>query len=337
MPILKLPLSDLVFDPRLQCRAVMDQEVIEEYADLFRNSKPSDWPFAEPMEAVEVKHGSGVTRYVTNGFTRGNAANAAGRKIVNVNVIKGTWETAVRKACIANAKQGQRRTNADKRRAVEIALAEMATLSLAQIAEACLVSRTFVSTVRKSRGEAPAQVSGSDGKTYPGSRPKNGSTVEPPAPVPEAPPSPMPAPQAAPVPAPKPKPPTDEDTPPLAFTGALEKVCKCGANNWVETRDGTLCTQCLEPYPDPKPIVTETLTTGLVTLAPVPEALIKKAHTACGRLIRAIDAIVDAGIPVSYFRGLLDDINDLIHGLPVAAAETGEAQTEGGTNEHGDD
>lgn len=336
MPIIKLPLSDLKFDPRLQCRAQMSQEVIEEYAELFRTSKPSDWPFAEPMEAVEVKTGDGVLRFVTNGFTRGNAANAVGRKVVNVNVIKGTWETAVRKACIANAKQGQRRTNEDKRRAVEVALTEMPTLSLAQIAEACLVSRTFVSTVRKARGEAPAQVTGTDGKTYPGTKagPKNGSVV---APAPEAPPSPLPAPQAAPEPAPRPKPKADDETPPLAFSGPLEKVCKCGENDWVETKDGTICSSCFEPYPDPKPIVTATLQTGLVTLAPVPEELIKKALTAYGRLVRSVDAIMAVGIPATYFRGLLDDLNDLIHGLPKLAAEPVGAQTEGDTNEHGDD
>lgn len=322
MPIVKLALSDLKFDPRLQMRAAMDQEVIEEYATILRDAKPSDWPFTEPIEAVEIKTGDGVIRYVTNGFTRGNAANAVGRKIVSVNVIKGNWEAAVRRACAANATQGQRRTNADKRRAVEIALSEMPSLAVAQIAEACRVSRPFVTMVRKSRGEsAPDKVTGSDGKEYPGTKPgiKNGSVL------PESPPSPVPAPQAAPDPTPRPKPPTDEETPPLAFSGPLEKTCKCGENDWVETKDGTICSACMEPYPDPKPIVTATLQSGIVTLAPVPEKLIKKALTDYGRLVRSVDAIVAAGIPMTYFRGHLDDLNDLIHGLPVLAPETEDA------------
>lgn len=330
MPILKLALSDLTFDPRLQCRATMSQEVIEEYSELLRTSKPSDWPFAEPMEAVEVKTASGVTRYVTNGFTRGNAANAVGRRVVSVNVIKGTWEAAVRRACMANATQGQRRTNADKRRAVEIALTEMPSMAVAQIAEACKVSRAFVTTVRKTRGDAaPDKVVGGDGKEYPAQRGavKNGSVVPP---APEAPPSPPPAP----APAPKPKPQTDEETPPLAFSGSLDKACKCGANDWVETKDGTLCSACLEPYPDPKPIVTATLATGIVTMAPVPEKLIKKALSDYGRLVRSVDVIVAAGIPMTYFRGHLDDLNDLIHGLPVLVPATEDAH-EGETNEHG--
>lgn len=320
MPIIKLALSDLTFDPRLQMRAAMDQEVIDEYADILRDAKPSDWPFAEPMEAVEIKTGDGVIRYVTNGFTRGNAAHAVGRRIVSVNVIKGTWETAVRKACAANAKQGQRRTNADKRRAVEIALTEMQSLSLAQISEACLVSRAFVSTVRKSRGPVPDKITGADGKEYPSTKPgaKNGTVV---APAPEAPPAPPPTP----VPAPRPKTPTDEETPPLAFSGALEKTCKCGANDWVETKDGTLCSACMDPYPDPVPIVTETLTTGLVTIPPVHEKLKKTLLTNFGRLVRSIDAVVIAGVPLTYFRGHADDLNDLIHGLPTLAAETKDA------------
>ena len=301
MPIVKLALSDLRFDPRLQMRATMAQDVIDEYAELFRHAKPSDWPFNEPMEAVEVKTDGGVVRYVTNGFTRGNAANAVGRKIVSVNIIKGTWEAAVRRACAANYAQGQRRTNADKRRAVEIAIKEMPTLSVKQLAEACKVSAPFVTNVRKSRGEVPDKVTGQDGKEYPAARPavKNGSVV---APDPEAPPCPPVAPPPAPAPAPRSKPPSDEETPPLAFSGAMEKACKCGTNDWVETKDGTLCSGCLEPYPDPKPIVTETLTSGLVTLAPVPEKLIKKALTDYGRLVRSVDAIIATGIPANYFR-----------------------------------
>lgn len=314
MAIKQVPLSDLKFDVRLQCRATMDQSVIEDYRDIFVQAKHNVWPFNEPMEAVEV---DGVL-YVTNGFTRGNAAMSAGRKLVNVNVIKGDWEVAVRLACKANATQGQRRTNADKKRAVLIALRELASLSVQQIADACDVSRAFVSTVRaKEHIEPPAVVSGADGKQYPAAiaQPKQGAVIAEPEP---------------PAPAPKPKPKPEEQVP-LAFQGALEKACPaCGENDWAETKDGTLCVGCLEPYPDdPKPdtsIDVAGLSNGMVTLPPIPEAVHKNLQTAFGRLHRQVEALKrEHGVPASHFGDLLDQLFTAIHELPVEVAETVES------------
>lgn len=318
MAIKQVPLSDLKFDVRLQCRATMDQSVIEDYRDIFLTAKHNVWPFKEPMEAVEV----GGVLYVTNGFTRGNAAMSAGRKLVNVNVIKGDWEVAVRLACKANATQGQRRTNADKKRAVLIALRELASLSVQQIADACEVSRAFVSSVRaKEHIAPPAVVSGADGKQYPAAieQPKQGSVI--PDPEPPAP---------APVPAPKPKPKPEEHVP-LAFQGPLEKACPaCGENDWAETKDGTLCVGCLEPYPDdPKPatsIDVETLSSGLVSLPPIPEAAHKELQSAFGRLHRRIEALKrEHGVPAAHFGDLMDQLFAAIHELPVEVAEAVES------------
>lgn len=55
-------------------------------------------------------------------------------------------------ALSANIQNGQRRTNADKRRCVEVALSEFPKLSNRKIAELCGVGKSFVSPLR------PAQV-----------------------------------------------------------------------------------------------------------------------------------------------------------------------------------
>ena len=71
-----------------------------------------------------------------------------------------------------NAIHGQRRTNADKRRCVELAVKEFASLSSRAIAELCGVSKTFVENIRPdaSATVANATRTTSDGRQYPAKR-----------------------------------------------------------------------------------------------------------------------------------------------------------------------
>ena len=55
---------------------------------------------------------------------------------------------ALKHALGANAVHGQRRTNADKRRCVELAVKEFASLSSRAIAELCGVSHPYVESIR---------------------------------------------------------------------------------------------------------------------------------------------------------------------------------------------
>lgn len=57
-------------------------------------------------------------------------------------------QDALKHALAANIQHGQRRTNADKRRCVEVALVEFSTLSSRAIAELCGVSHRFVDGIR---------------------------------------------------------------------------------------------------------------------------------------------------------------------------------------------
>lgn len=302
MPRRKLPLKDLVFDVKLQCRAAMDPEVIEEYRELFESSKKTEWPFAEPMEVVSVDK----VLYVVNGYTRGAAAQLAGRETVEANVTLGTWEEAVRSACRANSKQGQRRSIADKRRAVSIALRELTDLSVSQIASACEVSRPFVTSVRRQLGidppEAPAPA--------------------PPPPAPAAPPKPKA--DLKPKADPKPKAKAPAVAPPLPFHGPQNLKCPtCGENDWVETDSGLACVGCMEPYPTPPKLVPAVVpSTGASVVPAVPKAVIAKVRTAYGRLVRAVD---DLKLPLiqgkPYFASALDVMAALIAAVPEMEEE----------------
>ena len=77
---------------------------------------------------------------------------------------------ALKFALGANAIHGQRRTNQDKRRCVEIALREFANLSSRAIAEMCGVSDPFVNQIRQVQTVSTSQRTGSDGKQYPATR-----------------------------------------------------------------------------------------------------------------------------------------------------------------------
>ena len=78
---------------------------------------------------------------------------------------------ALKHALGANAIHGQRRTNADKRRCVEIAVKEFGGLSSRAIAELCAVGHQLVDQVRGPLDESSnATRTTSDGRQYPATR-----------------------------------------------------------------------------------------------------------------------------------------------------------------------
>jgi hypothetical protein len=83
---------------------------------------------------------------------------------LSCEVRQGTLRDAIKYSLSANVEHGLRRTNADKRRAVEIAIAdeEWRQLSDRAIADMCGVSNNFVGTIR-----AATQVSSDDTSSTP--------------------------------------------------------------------------------------------------------------------------------------------------------------------------
>jgi hypothetical protein len=147
----------------------MNQEVIDEYAENMRNG--TEFP------PITVFHdGHGMFYYLADGFHRFEAVKRLRKRTIKAEVRPGEKRDAIIHALGANASHGLRRTNADKRRAVEMALKLAAVegndWSDREIARRCRVDHRTVANMRKElSGEIP-QIDNSirkvtrGGKTY---------------------------------------------------------------------------------------------------------------------------------------------------------------------------
>ncbi|NNJ27828.1 hypothetical protein [Alienimonas chondri] len=137
---------------RFQMRAGgTDQTTAEEYADVLREAQKFGGPW--PFPKLEGVRDTGSVLHLYGGFTRLAAAKLADwSDPVPVRSLRGDDDLALKMALKENADHGVRRTNADKRKAVETALLVpwWSGKSDREIAGMCAVSHEFV---RKVRGE----------------------------------------------------------------------------------------------------------------------------------------------------------------------------------------
>lgn len=158
-----------------QARVALSQETIDEYS--------------ESIAAILKEHPidvffDGMCYFIGDGWHRFLAALKAELTVVPCIVHDGTERDALLFAAAANKSHGLKRTNRDKRRAVEIMFAdsEWSTWSDRKIAEHCGVSDKTVAQVREAVTPPPKQKpagaeiphlpktekrEGRDGKTYP--------------------------------------------------------------------------------------------------------------------------------------------------------------------------
>src|SRR5262249_41577758 len=116
--------------------------------------------------------------WLADGFHRTKAVAVTGAKIVSCDIRKGTVRDAILFACGANLHHGLRRTNRDKRRAVERLLAdeEWAKFRERKIADICGVPHPFVADMRTAQLETVSSSNraekriGRDGKSRPTKR-----------------------------------------------------------------------------------------------------------------------------------------------------------------------
>jgi hypothetical protein len=150
-----LAITAIRTDGGTQMRAGLNKETVEEYADfIYQQDHTVKWPFPP----VEVYY-DGESYWLADGFHR----LAALRKVMrwpedNTDVVfavpaivhAGDRRAAVLHAAGANAAHGLRRSNADKRRAVETLLRdeEWGQWSDREIARRCHVSAPLVAQVR---------------------------------------------------------------------------------------------------------------------------------------------------------------------------------------------
>jgi hypothetical protein len=135
----KLRLDSIRLDAGTQTRAHIDDATVAEYAEAMVQGDRF------PPVVVFQNRGDFI---MADGFHRVKAGRRAKLKHIMAEVRQGGRSDALRFALGANDKHGLRRTNGDKRRAVEMALAEFGKLSDRLISEMCAVSVQTVGNIR---------------------------------------------------------------------------------------------------------------------------------------------------------------------------------------------
>lgn len=141
-----LELSRIRIDGGTQQRAHIDDAVVDEYAQAMKSG--ASFP---PV----VVFYDGTTYWLADGFHRYLAAKRAGLEAICEKVETGSQRDAILYSLGANGRHGLRRTNADKRKAVETMLRdpEWSKWSDNEIARQCAVNQTTVSAHRRSLAE----------------------------------------------------------------------------------------------------------------------------------------------------------------------------------------
>lgn len=158
--VTEIAIGVIRIDGGTQSRACLNQETVEAYAE-----KAKEGAQLPPV----VVFFDGESYWLADGFHRRAAASAAGKETVVCNVRQGTRRDAILFSVGANDAHGLRRTNADKRRAVEMLLSdeEWSTNSDRWIAEKCGVHSETVGVYRKQlpgSGSSREPRVGQDGK-----------------------------------------------------------------------------------------------------------------------------------------------------------------------------
>ena len=143
---MRLACDNILATDATQVRVKLDRGLIDQYTEDIKNG--------DIMPPVDVfAENDSEAYWLADGFHRHLATINAGLDDIEVKVHEGGKHEALIFALGANAGHGLRRTNADKRNAVKIALADPAISLLRQqeIADICRVERHTVS--RMSRRE----------------------------------------------------------------------------------------------------------------------------------------------------------------------------------------
>jgi len=231
-----LSIDLLVLDGGTQNRLAINEDTVEDYAELIRQSD-GEWPFPP----CDVFH-DGNQYLVAEGFHRTLGAERAKRSSVPCVVHKGTATDARIFGMTANDRHGLRLTRADKRACVEWLLDNGGKMPQKEVAEKAGVSRRLVQTIIAERN--PASVAG---KVTP---PKRDGEAQ------SAPDTPI---RGEPDPflddgmepeeeEPTSRPPRNGTEAPAADYG---KCPNCAGTSWDEDEDGVSCSKCHHPHGEP--------------------------------------------------------------------------------------
>lgn len=177
----QINLSEIDIDRSVQVRAKLNEETVVEYTEHITAKRP-------PMPPVVVFGPDSRGKYfLSEGWHRVAAHRKAGRTAIQATIRDGGWKEALEHALGSNAQHGLRRSNADKRRAVELALKHWPTWSQSMIADKCGVHVNTVATIKPQvpQNVVPDKIIGKDGKEYPARPPMHHPKRPPPSQPPE--------------------------------------------------------------------------------------------------------------------------------------------------------
>lgn len=137
---MKLSINSITLDSDLQPRVTLDQGTINEYAEAMKEG--TQFP------DVVVFH-DGATYWLADGYHRYAAAKKAGVETIGAEIRTGSKEDALKFALSANVTHGLRRSQADKRRAVIIALKRFGDLSNRELGRMTAVDDKTVGKYRE--------------------------------------------------------------------------------------------------------------------------------------------------------------------------------------------
>ena len=170
-----LSLSAIRTDGGTQSRAALSDETVSDYAEAMQ--------LGAEFPPIVVFH-DGSAHWLADGFHRVFAAIRNGADSISAIVRQGAREDALWFALGANRENGIRPTRGDVRHAVELALRTWPKKTQREIAAQVGCSLGSVATIkgqlfsREQLPDAPATVTGKDGKVYPTSKPRKEKPVE---------------------------------------------------------------------------------------------------------------------------------------------------------------
>jgi uncharacterized ParB-like nuclease family protein len=137
---MKIPIDSIKLDSDLQPRAALNQETINEYTEAMKAG--AQFPGVVIFQDGEVN-------WLADGYHRYAAAKNAGAQDISAEIRTGSKEDALKFALSANATHGLRRSQADKRRAVVIALKRFGNLSNRELGRLTAVDDKTVGKYRE--------------------------------------------------------------------------------------------------------------------------------------------------------------------------------------------
>ena len=139
---MKIALSSIRFDGQTQMRAEINGDTVADYRDAMKSG--AEFP---PIKLFF----DGCDYWIGDGYHRWHARGDAGFIDIEADVVQGSRRDAILWACSANCTNGLRRSNVDKRKAVETLLRDEEWMQWSDhvIADKCGVSQPFVGGIRK--------------------------------------------------------------------------------------------------------------------------------------------------------------------------------------------